>query len=163
MDDYVSKPVRPEELQRALEATEARVLAAAMPVAATPQRPPAVDVQVLATLRELQEPGEPDFVIELVDHFLEETPIRLAGMARAIAAGEAQDLNRLSHSLKASCGTLGALHMSSLCATLEHAGAEAHLEDTGTTLDAARAEFERVKSALLAERDGRGVENDAVA
>ena len=120
-------------------------------------------MQVLANLRELQEPGEPEFVVELIDHFLGETPIRLASIGQAIAAGNAEGLNRLAHSLKSSCGNLGAMHMSSICATLEQAGADATLEHAGTALEAAYAEFERVTTALLAERNGDRAEDDAVA
>ena len=137
MDDYVSKPVRPEELQRALEAAVAQAptphATTAASVVSTPL-PAAVDVQVLANLRELQEPGEPEFVVELIDHFLGETPIRLASIGQAIAAGNAEGLNRLAHSLKSSCGNRGAMLMSSICATLQQAGADATLEHAGTAL-----------------------------
>lgn len=165
MDDYISKPVRPEELQRALEAAASQaqpVTASPVPVVEVPQ-PAAIDPQVLANLRELQDPDEPDFVVELIDHLLAETPMRLANIDEAIAAGNAQAINRLAHSLKSSCGNLGAVGLATLCATLERAGAEGRVDGTRAMLDAAYAEFERVKVALQAERAGAAPVGDAVA
>ena len=165
MDDYISKPVRPEELQRALEAAASQaqpVTASPVPVVEVPQ-PAAIDPQVLANLRELQDPDEPDFVVELIDHLLTETPMRLANIDEAIAAGNAQAINRLAHSLKSSCGNLGAVGLATLCATLERAGAEGRVDGTRAMLDAAYAEFERVKVALQAERAGAAPVGDAVA
>ena len=162
MDDYVSKPVRPDELQRALEATAAAAHTDVHP-GAMPRLPAAVDGQALANLRELQEPDEPSFVVELIEHFIVETPVRLASIANAIASGDAQGLNRLAHSLKASCGILGAVHMASMCATLEQAGAEGALEHAGASLEAACVEFERVRAVLRAECGSDGVEDNAVA
>lgn len=165
MDDYISKPVRPEELQRALEAAASQ----AQPVTATPvpvvevSQPAAIDPHVLANLRELQDPDEPDFVVELIDHLLAETPMRLANIDEAIAAGNAQAINRLAHSLKSSCGNLGAVGLATLCATLERAGADGRVDGTRAMLDAAYAEFERVKVALQAERAGAAPVGDAVA
>jgi len=159
MDDYISKPVRPEELQRALAATAAEMASPPAPpvVAADASLPAAVDPQVLANLRELQDPDEPDFVVELIDHLLAETPVRLASIGDAIAAGNAQSLNRLAHSLKSSCGNLGAMHLSSLCALLERAGADNQLEPAPALLAQAHAEFDRVKAALDLERGGATV------
>ena len=166
MDDYISKPVRPEELQRALEATAAHAAsAAATPAPALPAQDvaPAIDVQVLANLRELQDPDEPDFVVELIDHLLAETPERLAAIGAAIAAGDAKALNRIAHSLKSSCGNLGAIGLSALCAQLERAGAEARLDGAPALLEQARAEFARARTALEAERGGAAIVGDAVA
>jgi CheY-like chemotaxis protein/HPt (histidine-containing phosphotransfer) domain-containing protein len=167
MDDYISKPVRPEELQRALEATavHAASAAAAAPAPALPEPdlPPAVDRQVLANLRELQDSDEPDFVVELIDHLLAETPERLSAIGAAIAAGDARALNRISHSLKSSCGNLGAMGLSALCAQLERAGAESRLDGAPALLEQAHAEFARARAALEAERGGAAVVGDAVA
>lgn len=159
MDDYISKPVRPEELQRALAATAAEMASPSAPTDVDPEAAvsAAVDRQVLANLRELQEPDEPDFVVELIDHLLAETPVRLASIGEAIAAGNAQSLNRLAHSLKSSCGNLGAMHLSSLCQALERAGADNQLEPAPALLAQAHAEFERVKAALDLERGGATV------
>lgn len=150
MDDYISKPVRSEQLQAALERS-APAAAAPAPVAAVPSGP-AVDLEVIASLRELQDPDEPDFVTELVDVLLSDAPERLAALDAAIAAGDARTVNRTAHSMKSSCGNLGARAMSSLLADIERKGAEGDVEAARPVLAAARAEFDRVRAELLALR-----------
>ncbi len=148
MDDYISKPVRSEHLQAALE----RSAPAAPAVAVAPPAGPAVDDEVIASLRDLQDPDEPDFVTELVDVLLADAPDRLAAIGEAIAAGDARTVNRTAHSMKSSCGNLGARGLSGLLADIERKGAEGDLEAARPLLAAAHVEFERVRVALLALR-----------
>jgi CheY-like chemotaxis protein len=91
MDDYISKPVRPEELQRALEAAASQaqpVTASPVPVVEVPQ-PAAIDPQVLANLRELQDPDEP--TLSNFDPARRDAP---GEHRQAITAGNALAINR---------------------------------------------------------------------
>lgn len=148
MDDYISKPVRADQLEAALErSAPAAVTSAPRPVAG-----PAVDPEVIASLRELQDPDEPDFVTELVDVLLADAPGRLAAIAAAIEAGECRTVNRTAHSLKSSCGNLGALALAARLADIERHGASGDLGAAREALDAARAEFGRARDELAALR-----------
>ena len=82
MDDYITKPIKPEELLKALEqctptGVPARWFA------------PPIDRQVIEQLRELQEPGGADFVTELVEHFRLEVPKQVERMEHAASASDA--------------------------------------------------------------------------
>lgn len=156
MDDYITKPVKPEELARALDrcpvASEAppSFQGAALP---TPDpRPAAVDAAVLEDLRSLQGPDEPDFVTDLIDALLAELPERLAAFDERLAAGDARGIERMAHSLKSSCGNLGALPFSKLLGQVEADAKSGALAAIGPRLAQLRGEYLRVEPALRAER-----------
>ena len=65
----------------------------------------AVDVSSLMELRQLQQPGKPDAIARIVDHFLAETSQRLATLHRAITTGDAKLLEQAAHALKGISGT----------------------------------------------------------
>lgn len=77
---------------------------------------PAIDPQVFG---ELQSNTGADFVIELVDTFLDEAPQLLAQLHSACAAGEADNFRRAAHSLKSNGNTFGALAFAALARELE--------------------------------------------
>jgi PAS domain S-box-containing protein len=173
MQDYVAKPVRPEDLQRALEACRP---VAASPTAAERGAPsgarvteaqapeplaeaPTLEAAVIANLRLLQEPGEPDFVADLIDHLVRDLPGRLDGLERAVAAGDASAVERLAHGLKSSCANLGVMQMSALAAWLERSGSEARLEGAPAVASALRQEFDRARPLLERERHATGSES----
>jgi HPt (histidine-containing phosphotransfer) domain-containing protein len=83
---------------------------------------------------------------------LADAPGRLAAIDTAIAAGDARTVNRTAHSMKSSCGNLGARVMSGLLADLERKGAEEDLVGARQLLDAALTEYERVRAELVALR-----------
>ena len=162
MDDYVSKPVKIEELQRALESCAV--------VAARPARQiveagvPEFDLAKIAALRELQEPGEDDFVAELIDHLVGDMPGRLDALVQAVQGDDARKVERLSHSLKSSCANLGLMRMSRICQHMERRAAAGGLEGAAALADQLRREFTAVLPLLHAERDrGAAGSQDAVA
>jgi PAS domain S-box-containing protein len=140
MDDYVSKPVRMEELQAAL-----------MRSAEHETEDFAIDQQALAELRKLQMDGEPDIVQELGSMFLDRTPARIHAMKEALARRDANALKREAHNLKSSSANLGALRLSGLCKDLEILGRSGELQGAQELMEKAEAEFERVKTALESE------------
>ncbi|MDP1569150.1 MAG: Hpt domain-containing protein [Vicinamibacterales bacterium] len=89
---------------------------------------PVLDHATLDRLRELNEPGEPDIVIEVLTLFLEDAPARVAAVAAAQAAGDARGLERAAHGLKGSAGNIGALRLQALCHRIEDLG---RLEEAG--------------------------------
>lgn len=102
MDDYLSKPVRLEELAAVLERLSLNdhpttTLELSEPACSNPSG--VMDRRVLACLRELRADGEPDVLSELIQMFLQETPQRLAALAEAVAGPDTAATERLAHSL----------------------------------------------------------------
>ena len=100
MDDYVSKPVKMDELQAALgRAAEKLELSAA--------NRGVVDRAVLNSLRELQNPDGVDPVAEIAQIFFEDTPRTLEKLQAAFVEGNLADVERAAHTLKGSASILG--------------------------------------------------------
>ena len=100
----------------------------------------------LPTFTALQGAAGAEFVIELVDTFLEEAPGMLAEMRSAQAAGRADAFRRAAHSLKSNSSTFGATRLADMARSLEQGGLTA---ERGP-LDALEAELERTAAALRA-------------
>ena len=131
MDDYVSKPVRREELRAALERCPR-------------QAAPAVNADVISVL---QEESEDDFA-NLVGMFLEDGPGLFTEVEKAVAAQDAIGLRRAAHTLKGTCSIFGAEPLCALCESLETAGASGQLAGVAELLIAAQGEMPRVLAAL---------------
>ena len=116
--------------------------------------PPPVDSDVLDMLTSLQEPGEPDLVVELVTLFLRDTPERLQVLlAQPLNGSQAAGV---AHAIKGSAGNLGALVLQERASALEQAAhGGSHPERLAALADALHAEYARVEGHLkgvLAER-----------
>jgi PAS domain S-box-containing protein len=130
MDDYVSKPVRPEILRATVERWSGRAPTPS-PAAPTLSREPApltvatgrppVDLDVLDQLGGLQPSSGADIIVEFIEIFLTDLPARLAAIREAIDTGEGSAIVSAAHSLKGGAAYMGARELSRLCADLEAA------------------------------------------
>ncbi len=121
MEDFVSKPIRSAELQRALEKDTAKkhaIIAEAEPS----QEEPDFDPEILALLRSANKPGERDFVEELLATYLGLLPGHLKEIRQAAAKRDWKKLEEAAHKLRGSSANLGANPIASVCATLEQLG-----------------------------------------
>ena len=114
----------------------------------------AVDLAVLASYEEAQIEGEPDFVVELIDLYLDEVPRLFDSLHTAIQNNDSTTAKRAAHSLRGSSGNLGVLQMAAIAGELEHL---ANPSGTSATqlLQSLEIEFQRVKEILNAERQKR--------
>jgi CheY-like chemotaxis protein len=161
MDDYLAKPVKPEELGAVLgrwvsEEEEPRVEATVVaagggPAAGEGSGGDLLDLGVLDGLRGLQAEGEPDILGELIGLFLEEAAPQLAALRRALEEGDARAVERVAHTLKGSSGSMGAPRMAEVCGALEEVGVLGDLTRAPGLLDRLDAEFDRTRRALNAE------------
>jgi len=142
MDDYLAKPLRVEALQAALEQWGSSLLSQG----GHGNIAEATDDEFasLIQLRTTYSGGECDIVAELIDLFLEDTPLRLDDLRQAIRQSADHALQQAGHSLKGSCGVIGAKHMAELCAELERLGHANTLLGAETLLNALESEFARV-------------------
>ncbi len=176
MDDYLSKPIRPDELALALDAAPASSAApaeAAVPAstAAPAEAAPPAEVAPAAeavTPREgttavdhaaldrllATTGGDAAFLAELIDTFLVDAPIQLQAMRTAAEAGAVADLVRPAHSLKTNSANMGAASLAEMCRSLEVAARGGSVDDAVARVAAAEAEFEAARGSLLALRPG---------
>jgi two-component system, sensor histidine kinase and response regulator len=118
MDDYLSKPLRPELLDEVLE----RWLGVTVPEIADDEaddRDEAIDALIdSARMRTFRE-DYPDIVEQLLQLFVDSTPELLEELRAAVDGGDADERRRAAHKLKGSCQNIGATFMATLCLELE--------------------------------------------
>jgi HPt (histidine-containing phosphotransfer) domain-containing protein len=68
--------------------------------------PPIVEWPVLLELRELQPPGQPDVILELIGDFLTDSARRINVLHEAAAEGRWRDVGHQAHTLKGSAALL---------------------------------------------------------
>jgi CheY-like chemotaxis protein len=147
MDDYVSKPVRMQELEAAINRGLQQI-----------QNAPSendmslLDQEILQSVRDLRTPGEPDPLAELIDLFLQDTPPRIGKILDAFKAGDLPALERAAHSLKGSSSNLGANHLAGACFEVMNSARSGKLPEA-STVARILSEFERLKPALEKERN----------
>jgi HPt (histidine-containing phosphotransfer) domain-containing protein len=112
---------------------------------------PPVDPAALAALRELN-PEDPAFLRELIDVFLEDVPLRLAEIDKALATQDAALLTRAAHTIKGSCGNFGAAALVAVALEMEQQGRSAAFAAATATLPALRREFDLVADYLRQQR-----------
>ena len=151
MDDYISKPVKRDQLLA--------LLGRFTPASADENEPDperAIDPGVLEELRELDDGGAQFSVRQTVDLFLADCTARLSEMRTASADGNWAAIAQLGHRLKGSSATLGARYMAEVCAELERTGAEGGGPQVSVLVDRLEFEFRRTRDELLEELRPRG-------
>jgi len=92
--------------------------------------------------------GDRDFLAELIETYLDDSPRLLEAMHTALAAGNADDFRRAAHSLKSNSASLGAMPLSRMARGLEELGKAGTLEEAAADLAEAEAEYALVRAAL---------------
>jgi signal transduction histidine kinase/DNA-binding NarL/FixJ family response regulator len=162
MDDYLSKPIRVEELIEALSKChplnpqhqrEQRQFCGRLE--ATPPgslAPSPIDTKILQSFRSMVGDTAELILGEMIDCYLEEAPKLLQAIAAAVAQGDMIALRQAAHTLKSSSATLGATTLSRLCKELEATSRTGNTEAKLDQVPQIEAEYERVKAALQEER-----------
>jgi histidine phosphotransfer protein HptB len=101
-----------------------------------------------ATFDALRETTGGEFVLELVDTFLEEAPTMLDDLRDALVTKNADKFRRAAHSLKSNCNTFGALTMGAMARELELSDVTKVSESGTQPLAALTDEYSRVAAAL---------------
>ena len=113
MDDYLAKPIRPNELAKALRRVRPHEDARAPSAEASDA---ALDASALESLREL---GGEAFLAEVIDTFLSDGPALVASLRTSYEQGNTEELRRTAHTLKSNGQTFGAGRFSEFCRELE--------------------------------------------
>jgi signal transduction histidine kinase/DNA-binding response OmpR family regulator len=159
MDDYVSKPVRAENLvekvgEWAAWANEAAQVEPETPVAEEETMEIATQTLDMTSLNEMRSYAEEDgdeLVADLVQTFFSSADERLIAMRAAFAGGDAAELATASHSLKGSAGTLGAPRLFDLCRIFESQVRNEGLPESDAQIDEIDVELQALREALQQE------------
>jgi len=176
MDDYLAKPVRPEDIRLIIErwgasaakldlqekngAPEGSAGGASVPAGrvdggasvpasrpvAPPNDEPPVDIDRLNEFTD----GNLDSLRELVTLYLDQTTTQLEQLEGAIQAQSSTEVRRLAHSCAGASATCGMRRLVPLLRELEHKGFENKLEGAAQICENASREFERIRTFLEA-------------
>jgi len=184
MDEYLTKPVKPEELAAALnrlvqshDAAPVDHTTAAAPSSA-PQRPNGSDavseprhrapVGTDGTPAGAASPeagfdfsaalnyvgGDRELLDELLGIFVEDAPIRMKALRHAIGNAEATELTREAHTLKGALKVIGATTAAGLAQGLEALGRDGNMSEADKLAVALEREMDRLMQSLMASKRG---------
>ena len=106
-----------------------------------------LDPLAMENLREMVG-GDPHFMAELIDTFLEDAPHVLSNMRQALENGDPVMLHRAAHTFKSNSSEFGATALANLCRELEVMGKADSLEGARELLARVEAEFAQAEAAL---------------
>ena len=107
-----------------------------------------LDVSVMAAIRALGEPGEPDVYADVARLFLADVPVHLLALGAAVAAKKSESVARIAHRLRGGALEMGALRMAPLCATIERAARTGSLGEAAALAATLEREFAATRAAL---------------
>ncbi len=179
MDDYLSKPFRPEQLigciarwlpETLAEEPEAFAVPAALAepepdviactaadepvaVAADPDPGPRapIDRDSLDRLRALDTEDSGQLLDRIVNRYLDSSPDLIKTLRKELKRGNAVGVKEAAHSLKSASGFLGALEVAELCQSLENLALKNAMDQALETLEVLEPAFEMAKAALEGE------------
>ena len=144
MDDYISKPVRQDELAAVLN----RYIVLRNRADADATWENALDADALNAFRDLESESGESVLDDLVQLFFENTPTVIEAAYAALQTGNAPGLAREAHTLKGSCSNFGASRMRFACEQIEFAAESGDLHAAAEMLAKVVHEYELVRTAL---------------
>ncbi len=147
MDDYVSKPIEPQEMFKVIEkwtklsGKKGRTL----PEDRSEKKKDIMDIplDMETTLRRFD--GDKDFFREMMLEFLEYVPKQLQILNEAVKKGDAKLVERESHSLKGAAGNMGANALVEWANQLELLGRKFDLDSAKKLMENLKTDTERLK------------------
>jgi CheY-like chemotaxis protein len=116
MDDYLAKPLRPEELDAVLERW---LHTPSAPVQVKPEPQSASMALVDEARARVFREDYPEIVDQLIELFEDSTPPLLRELREGVETGDEESVRRAAHKLKGSCQNIGASGMAAQIAELE--------------------------------------------
>ncbi len=107
-----------------------------------------IDPGKIEELKTLVDEDEPDFFIELLEDYMNNSQETLKAIRYAIQAKDTVTVVKTAHILKGASSNIGAVNMTELSKQLEHLGREEILEGAVELIDQLEVEFVEVKSEL---------------
>ncbi len=156
MDDFMSKPFKPEKLRQLLERwlhiQEGNVTHLPSPpnqdVNQEDHTDHLIDEKALNLIRTLQRPGKPDLVKHVAEIYLRNTPALLKALTIAARENDLEQLEQAAHSLKSSSAHIGATSLASLAREIEERSRKKNLEGISELVMLANQNYNEIKKVL---------------
>jgi CheY-like chemotaxis protein/HPt (histidine-containing phosphotransfer) domain-containing protein len=173
MDDYLAKPVRPEDIRRVIERWAASAVelkapetpavmqpittsGAASPAPVAPTTPPELEAPVdMDRMLDFTD-GNPESMRELVTLYLEQTSGQIEQLDAAVRANNTDETRRIAHSCAGASATCGMRYLVPMLRELEKQGLEGRLVTGQQVCADVTREFERIRTFLEAHLASQG-------
>lgn len=155
MDDYISKPVTLTSLSEAIRRwtkTKEPLMPAPARISQPLEEIEPLDHNILASIRELQTEDEADFLTELIDIYLEDSPALMERIHNGLIGGDLQGVQKALHSLKGTSANLGVRAVAAACNELESLLNRDDLDAALAWLPKLDEQYHHACEALRAER-----------
>jgi HPt (histidine-containing phosphotransfer) domain-containing protein len=113
-----------------------------------------LDPAAIESLRAISPDDNGEFLHELIDIYLTDTPQRIAEIEQSLAAENAGDLTRAAHSIKGSSSNFGAMELAAIASEIEHKGKASAFAEAQARLPTLVEAFNRLRPALLELKTG---------
>jgi PAS domain S-box-containing protein len=150
MDDYVSKPIKAQDLEAALQRSDQRQQTPAKPAPIiTESTEPIIDDSALEALLAATDRETIKAVAEMIHS---DGLAAVEELRQADGVGDPVTISRTAHRLKGSSGTLGLRRVQALCLSLEKAGRAKQMDQIGSTIEALSKALNEALPVLAAHR-----------
>ncbi len=152
MDDYITKPVRPDNVADVLrrwilKPVPDEVVQAPVTSAESNDLSDPLDQSQIEVLRGL-DGGDGAVLVEIISQYLAQTVEGRVELLRVVGQGDAHAVARAAHTLRGASANIGASALAAVCAEMETQGNFAQLDDAPELVERFDAEFARVRDAL---------------
>ena len=151
MDDHIGKPLQLKELRQVIDqwGKGSDTPALQGPTQDASREPEASESAPLnyERLHEIAG-GDRAFAHELIHLFVDDAARRITSLAEAIAAADTETSRKVAHTLKGSCGNIGAEPLRRAAFTVEQQVKAADLTNAVDSLAMIEREFERLRESL---------------
>ncbi len=175
MKDFVTKPIRVDELERALDriialreqgvdrdhniSQQEAIPAELPPLPSTTEldesdnetEQSVLDLSVLDSLRQLAGAKAQALLTKIINQYFEDSPDRLKAIAQALEASDPEALRKAAHGFRSSSANLGAVIIADYCKNLENMARAGKLPENTETITELETEYEKAKIALQQE------------
>jgi len=152
MDDYLAKPIRPNDVRAVIERWSVEV---SSPAPAPPVPPRGTDASTDAETLPVEMDrlldlggGDAESLRELVDLYLKQTTGQLAQLESAVKANKAEEVRQVAHSCAGASATLGMRRLVPLLRELERQGKSGQFTNAEQLCAEATREFKRTQDFL---------------
>lgn len=110
--------------------------------------PSVIDPQAIENLRALNPDDNDEFLREIVNIYLEDTPLRIKELEDSLTAKDAGKFTRAAHSIKGSSSNLGATVVRAVAEKIEHDSRSQGVEGGERLIVELKQEYARAEAEL---------------
>lgn len=110
--------------------------------------PSVIDPQAIENLRALNPDDNDEFLREIVNIYLEDTPLRVKELDESLAAKDIGKFTRAAHSIKGSSSNLGAVVVRNVAEKIEHESRTKGLDGADALVTQLKQEYARAETEL---------------